>query len=61
VPYRQQQQQQKQRENESFSYVENSIMVYTTSATLHHHYELEKPGYQGYSNFNTNSLNFCSF
>ena len=33
--------------NESFDDIENQIMVYNDLNTLHLHYELEKPGYQG--------------
>lgn len=48
MPYRQHQHNNRVKKNESFNYVENSIMVYTTPATLHLHYDVEKPGYQGY-------------
>lgn len=27
--------------------IENIIMVHTTATTLHLHYDIEKPGYQG--------------
>jgi len=31
----------------SITIIENKIMVHTTATTLHLHYDLEKPGYQG--------------
>jgi len=38
----------RRKKNESFDYSENKIMVYSNPITLHLHYDLEKPGYQGY-------------
>jgi hypothetical protein len=38
------------KKNESFDCIKNQIMVYKNLATLHLHYDLEKPGYQGNSN-----------